>query len=622
VKPISIEIDNLYSIGHIEESLENRGLLLVSGYSKDDHTANGSGKSSFANKCLVWTKYGKTLSGHTVPVNRYTSKKSGYGRYVFQTNDSPDQRYRITRGKNPSTLKLEQRVMLPDTWVDISAKKMSDTQSMIDLLLGRNFDTFSQTDAFGQGRMLDYIQLTPKARKEVLEQILPMEMLDQWAGHSEEALGVLHKKINELAIKKNKADIEKRVIQEQITSLTARSISWEQTHEAAYRALVELQEQEEKRLDRLPVELVMLQKQAEDLRAVAPLEVVNRTLLETKANQIDAERRKAEQVQFAWNGKWKSLHPHEIAGICPTCGQQTPAEAVAELLAKNVKIGEEKEDAFAKMNQAKAVVDAKREEWLEVHRQLEVRDKADAANRKRENDIHKLEIEIAAIEKRLIGVRDFEAELRKLGREENPYKEQIQELQHQLAPLILFDFKEQEDSIMHQMQIVDFWNTKFKKTLKLRLFEAACPFLDRRVAHHLKGLNCPQFMVKFSTLKVLASGEVKEEFDVQVESSHGGSNYHDLSGGEQQLVNFAVGLALADLASSQTATHSGLQILDEPFVELDANNCENVVNYLTSYLFKHKETILLISNDAALMGLIPNRLFIVKEHGVSSVERS
>ena len=92
-----------------------------------------------------------------------------------------------------------------------------------------------------------------------------------------------------------------------------------------------------------------------------------------------------------------------------------------------------------------------------------------------------------------------------------------------------------------------------------------------------------------------------------------------MSGGEQQITNFAVGLALSDLAESQTAGTSELMILDEPFTNLDSRNCENVINFLTSHLSKKKSSILFISNEEGLKGLIPNRIHIEKKNGLSRI---
>jgi DNA repair exonuclease SbcCD ATPase subunit len=167
---------------------------------------------------------------------------------------------------------------------------------------------------------------------------------------------------------------------------------------------------------------------------------------------------------------------------------------------------------------------------------------------------------------------------------------------------------------------LEFWRDAFGKELKNEFINQVCPFLERRANDHLEGLGNSQIKVSVSTRKVLKSAEDRSEFTITASSSSGGSSYESLSGGERQIVNFAVGLSLADLAELQTDGPSYFMVLDEPFMALDARNSENLVNYLNRYLGSKKETILLVSNEENLKNLIPNRVNVVKEHGISRLE--
>jgi len=173
-----------------------------------------------------------------------------------------------------------------------------------------------------------------------------------------------------------------------------------------------------------------------------------------------------------------------------------------------------------------------------------------------------------------------------------------------------------KDEISH----LTHWREVYGKELKLKLFEDACPFLDERTSYHLAQLNNRQLHCDFSTVKRLATGEAKEEFDVSVWSETGGLGFASLSGGEQQMASFAIGLALADLARRVSGSDSGFLILDEPLTELCPKNAESVYTYLTAEIENGRDSIHLISNDEALKSLIHNRIHIVKSKGISSVE--
>ena len=85
------------------------------------------------------------------------------------------------------------------------------------------------------------------------------------------------------------------------------------------------------------------------------------------------------------------------------------------------------------------------------------------------------------------------------------------------------------------------------------------------------------------------------------------------------MVSFAIGLSLADLASRVGGAESGFLILDEPFSELDARNAEAVIAYLTAEVENGRDTIMLISNEESLKGLIHNRIHVIKSGGISNV---
>jgi DNA repair exonuclease SbcCD ATPase subunit len=143
--------------------------------------------------------------------------------------------------------------------------------------------------------------------------------------------------------------------------------------------------------------------------------------------------------------------------------------------------------------------------------------------------------------------------------------------------------------------------------------------LTERANYHLQALNNSQITVNFSTTAQLKDSSIKEEFSSTALSSTGGGTYFLLSGGEQQMVDFSVGLALADLAATQVKSRSNLLILDEPFVGLDDRNSESIISYLKEELAKIKSTIFLVSNEETLKGLVPNRVLVEKDNGISKI---
>jgi DNA repair exonuclease SbcCD ATPase subunit len=206
----------------------------------------------------------------------------------------------------------------------------------------------------------------------------------------------------------------------------------------------------------------------------------------------------------------------------------------------------------------------------------------------------------------------------------NPYDSTRAEIEHELtiAEMEKLNASTKVGSLLGEYEHLDYWRGVYSKELKLKLFEDACPFLDARTAYHMANLRNEQIHVEFTTIRRLATGKVKEEFNVNVWSETGGTGFDSLSGGEQQMVSFACGLALADLSSSISSGASGFLILDEPFSELDGRNSEAIVDYLTGSLGSGKSTVFLISNEETLKGLVSNRIHVVKSRGVSNVQEN
>ena len=87
-------------------------------------------------------------------------------------------------------------------------------------------------------------------------------------------------------------------------------------------------------------------------------------------------------------------------------------------------------------------------------------------------------------------------------------------------------------------------------------------------------------------------------------------------------ISFCIGLSLADLSGRTAMAQASFLILDEPFSELDERNSEAIVEYLTDEMCKDKDTVFLISNEESLKGLVPNRVHVIKEKGVTHINEA
>jgi DNA repair exonuclease SbcCD ATPase subunit len=483
----------------------------------------------------------------------------------------------------------------------------------------------------GQGRNVHYPSLPPKEQKAVLEQILPMEEVDRWADYADKQVKNLKGKATESERDLTIATTRTKTLQVQLGKSKVDGVTFE--------------EQRDREIQQAEVELGQVRVfYAPEYEALAKLqEQLNQTNTEDIQAKIDAvdeqmqsymarlneESRKAGEannVNARWVDRLRFLRG-DLKGMdkdtsCPVCLRDydsTTVEAVAERITKQEALIEEAKINYDQSETAQLYYSEQaRQAQEQVHILRLKRDRLEKdLVRQSDHDRDKKVIDSKAA----AAIEIAKSRLAYAKEKINPYAETYQRLESE----IMEAKKEQtaafqtDFALRAELEHLLHWRDVYGKELKLRLFEDACPFLDSRTEYHLGRLSNSQIHCEFTTVKRLANGTAKEEFNVNVWSETGGRGFDSLSGGEQQMVSFAVGLALSDLSSSQAGATSGFLILDEPFTELDARNGEAVVEYLTTEVEGGRDTILLISNDEALKGLIPNRIHVVKERGVTEV---
>ena len=616
MKLLSFRAKNLFSLGEVDLDLGNRGLLLVTGYSVDEGGANGSGKSSLSNKGLLWTLFGATAGGEKADavINRF--RKEGeeiFGEVVVEPTSGG--RFRIHRSRNPNRLLLNDL----DTDKNISSTTEKDTQIIINHILGRNKETFLQTDFFGQGKTASFLDLTVKAQVELLENILPFERLQELHDKAKHYLGKVKTATQRYQDLVFETQGQLQECQRQERTISDSIDKWEQNQLKQVVSLVgqfeALQITEEKaarmqELDSLLSDFVDPMLNAKAITdAKFEIETLNAYVKTYKdiISNIDRDLLMLKSVPEPLNDT-----------KCPTC-----LAPLSEIAIKKCR------DEFSAYSFKKAqLVEAKNttKEYLQtVEDGLQTQHTILA-------DYHTAQQNFAAYTRELNELRAQVSDVRLLQLEEairdakgasNPYASLYAENSDR-TNLIMGHFnalKSKVDSINKDATALEFWVQAFSKDLKNELLKQVCPFLEQKSNIHLSALGNPQIKVRFLTTKTLKSTDEKSEFTVSVESSTGGGTYDSLSGGEKQMANFAVGMALADLAETQVDGPSKLAILDEPFMALDSRNSELVVNYLQTYLSNKKDTILLVSNEESLKQLIPNQIKVIKEYGITRLEQ-
>jgi DNA repair exonuclease SbcCD ATPase subunit len=603
MKLLHLHAHNVFSIGTIDLDLKDRGLLLITGWSKDDKNGNMAGKSSVANHCISWGLYGRTVHGikaDSVINTSIPNAKHCAVRIHFEGIDG--ETYRIYRARKPNSLVLSKCIGSHDgdliysgEWDDLSKRNEKDTQELIDKLLGRDHKTFIQSDFFGQGRERSFLALPGSDQKAVIEEILPLNSLDEWRDKAKQCLSDTDLEVKEAEREYQMSQQREITAMAHLSTLESQEAGWDINND------VELEAAQEKLNKVLVVdeavadEILTLKESLPHSDAMAVLKKQTKLSIELTTH-IGSLGHKIDTLTADIDSR--SSRPD----VCMSCNQALPEDRI---VANSHQIADDKlkrELLIKERGEKKAKLYLANSMIAVCNEVLVLEGKANSKNQ--EASIREeIRIKKAAV---------------------NPFTSIVAEHRGLVE-------KEQYIGEAHRLDAIkkrelwehyNFWFKAFGTDLKTMLFNQVCPFLEKKANQFLRELDNGQIKVKFRTVKDLKSGDTRDTFCVTASSDTGSNVFELFSGAEKQLTSFAVGMALSELASMQVEGASSFMILDEPFLYQSPENCERIISFVTTHLVGDKSTILLISNEDNLQNLVPNRVNVVKEKGVTSIASS
>lgn len=170
--PLRIITRNFRAIEHADIDLSAVSLAAIAG-------RNGAGKSSAFTLAPRFALFGDVVSGVSLDdlVRRGATEMSVEFWFEHQGSTYRAIRTRSNKGKGKSTLELQQRVN--GQWESRSAEKIVDTEAVIRNLLNLDDETFTASSMILQGQANAFTGATAGKRKEILSQILGLNVYEQ-----------------------------------------------------------------------------------------------------------------------------------------------------------------------------------------------------------------------------------------------------------------------------------------------------------------------------------------------------------------------------------------------------------------------------------------------------------
>ncbi|MBU5673212.1 AAA family ATPase [Paenibacillus brevis] len=186
--PLRLIIHNFRAIEHADIDLSAVTLAAIAG-------RNGAGKSSAFTLAPRFALFGDVIKGISLDdlVRRGVQEMSVEFQFEHQGSVFRAIRTRSTKGKGKSTLELQEQVN--GQWESRSAEKITDTEAVIRSLLNLDDETFTASSMILQGQANAFTGATAGKRKEILSQILGLNVYEQLQDRARQRAGLLDTEI-------------------------------------------------------------------------------------------------------------------------------------------------------------------------------------------------------------------------------------------------------------------------------------------------------------------------------------------------------------------------------------------------------------------------------------------
>lgn len=197
--PIQLRISGFLSYRDaVELDFTTFDLACISG-------ANGAGKSSLLD-AITWCLFGEARGKSSDVIHLHQEVKAAEVTLTFKHEENT---YRVQRTlpRNKNTL-LEFQVRTQNGWKPLTEKTTRETQARIEQTLRLDFDTFVNASFFLQGKADQFTQQNASRRKEVLSNILGLEMWEEYKNRTAEKRKALEREVDEIDGRVREIDAE------------------------------------------------------------------------------------------------------------------------------------------------------------------------------------------------------------------------------------------------------------------------------------------------------------------------------------------------------------------------------------------------------------------------------
>ncbi len=572
-----VTLRNFLSVGSVTQAidLQNEELTLILGDNLDlggDGARNGTGKTTII-QAISYALYGVPLNN--IKQNNLINRTNGKGMMVTLDFEANGVEYRIERGRKPHGMKFF--INGTEEEDNEAQGENKETQQVIEDIVGMSSVMFRNIVALNTYSQ-PFLSMTQGQQRDIIEQLLGITLLSEKAEKIKVIIKNNKEEIQQEEFKVQAVEEANKRIEEQINSLKQRERLWTAKINEDINTLKEQIETLEK-LD-IDAELLGHKQLAVYNALVKDHADIDKLLLRTQSD-IDRETKSISKYEKELN----ILKQNK----CHTCGQDICDDTHTKILS-------EKEESLNESTKHA-------EELAEVYIELE----------KEKNSLFEIgekpvifySSEEEAIEHKN-KIKDLSAQVKRKEQEENPYTDQISEMESSALQEVNFDKVNELSRIGdHQKFLLDLLTSK-DSFVRKKIIDQNLSYLNSRLTSYLDKMGLPHQVVFQNDLSVEIT-ELGRELD-----------FDNLSRGERNRLILGLSFAFRDVWENLYFPINTLFIDELIDSGLDTIGVENAMAILKDMTRRRNKSVWLVSHREELAGRVASVLQVIKENGFTT----
>jgi DNA repair exonuclease SbcCD ATPase subunit len=532
---------------------------------------NGTGKSTLS-EAICFAAFGRPLRNINKP--KLVNSINQHDCLVELSFTAQNTSYLVRRGIKPSVFEI----YADDNLIPQPAA-VADYQTLLETqILKLNYKSFMQVVVLGNSSYVPFMRLTAAARREIIEDLLDIEIFSSMNALAKEDL-------LEVKGETEKASVARNLVSEQV--------------KMAQSFTEQVKEQQEQAIANLEASLVttctQIQHQSDEKDELEQqLGAYAHVIAEQE--QVNQKVSNYEKTLSALQARQRKLHKehtfYQDHDSCPTCEQTIDAQFKLD---RETLLKQKQQEVAEAVDQCQGLL-------------------TKYENKQEENSkqIHNMNLLRWSIDKLVTEGAMLQRRSAELTREIEAHREapvsidvDVEKLQHQLASV-----ETQHEALSHRRVIIDAASMLLKDSgIKTRIIRHYLPIINKTINHYLNAMDFPVLFTLDEEFVEHIKSRYRDDFD-----------YNSFSEGEKKRIDLALLLTWRTVAALKNSAATNLLILDEVFdSSLDVSGTDEFMKIIAG-LEKNTNVFVISHKSDQLIDKFAHVITFEKVRGFSQVK--